>query len=117
MRPPHGRYTLATIEAVQKAGYDTALWTDDPGDWRNVTADELAAHVFSRATAPEILLLHSGRMPTIALLDRIVPRFRAAGYRFVTIGSLLREVGPAAVNGAAHIRLLEAGPVGPPLPK
>jgi peptidoglycan/xylan/chitin deacetylase (PgdA/CDA1 family) len=117
MRPPHGRYTLDTVETAQRDGYDVALWTDDPGDWRNVGVDSLAEHVFAYATAPEILLLHSGRMPTVALLDRLVPRFRAAGYRFVTLGEIVREAGPAALNGAAHIRLLPAGPEVPPSPK
>ena len=106
MRPPHGRYTKATIEAAQGAEYDVVLWTDDPGDWRDVSAGELEAHVLSHATAPEIVLLHSGRPATIAMLDVVVPRFRAAGYRFVTVGQLLASSGgPQAVNDWAHVSL------------
>ncbi|HZT13265.1 MAG TPA: polysaccharide deacetylase family protein, partial [Candidatus Baltobacteraceae bacterium] len=29
-RPPHGRYTVATIRVAQGLGYDTILWNDDP---------------------------------------------------------------------------------------
>ncbi|MBV8601794.1 MAG: polysaccharide deacetylase family protein [Candidatus Eremiobacteraeota bacterium] len=106
MRPPHGRYTEATIVAAQAAGYDVVLWTDDPGDWRPVAADQLEAHVLAHATAPEILLLHSGRMATVAMLDRVVPRFRAAGYRFVTVGGLVEAAGgPVAINDWAHVSL------------
>ena len=36
-RPPHGRFTAGTLAAAQRAGFDTVLWTDDPGDWRNVS--------------------------------------------------------------------------------
>jgi peptidoglycan-N-acetylglucosamine deacetylase len=105
MRPPHGRYTEATIRVIQREGYDVVLWTDDPGDWRAVSADALAEHVFERATVPEILLLHSGKMATIAMLDRLVPRYRRAGYRFVRVGELVRAVGPSGINDRAHLPL------------
>jgi len=97
-RPPHGRFTLATIRAAQAAGFDTILWNDDPGDWRAVPPAALGDHVLRRATAPEILLLHDGRTATVAALPRIVARYRAAGYTFVTVGELLRRTTPAALN-------------------
>ena len=104
-RPPHGRYTEETIRTVQGAGYDTVLWTDDPGDWRAVAAGDLLAHVLARATAPEVLLLHSGRPATIAMLPELVMRYRQAGYAFVTVGSLLRRVPPADLNRPARVSL------------
>ncbi len=89
MRPPHGRFTLHTVLAAQRAGYDVVLWNDDPGDWRTVTADAIVDHMRSYATAPDIVLLHSGRLSTIEALPQIVARFRAAGFTFVTAGQLL----------------------------
>jgi peptidoglycan/xylan/chitin deacetylase (PgdA/CDA1 family) len=100
-RPPHGRYREATLRVAQAAGYDTILWNDDPGDWRAVGAETIAAHVLAHATAPEILLLHSGRPATVAALPGLVARFRAAGYRFVTVGELLRAVTPDQLNHPA----------------
>ncbi len=98
-RPPHGRYTVATVQAAQSLRYDTVLWNDDSGDWRlAVTAQSLAEHLERHATAPEIVLLHSGRLPTIEMLRQIVSRFRAAGYRFVTVGELLARATPAELN-------------------
>jgi chitooligosaccharide deacetylase len=105
LRPPHGRYTFATLRAVQAAGYDTILWTDDPGDWRAIGPDAIVSHVLRFATAPEILLLHSGRPATVAALPALVGRFRAAGYRFVTVGELLRTVPSAVLNAAARTPL------------
>ncbi|MEA2722088.1 MAG: peptidoglycan-N-acetylglucosamine deacetylase, partial [Candidatus Eremiobacteraeota bacterium] len=93
-RPPHGRYTVATITAAQAAGFDTVLWNDDPGDWRAVPPGVLRDHLLAHATAPEIVLLHSGRQATILALPEVVGAFRRAGYRFVTVGALLREVPP-----------------------
>lgn len=104
-RPPHGRFREATLIAAQRAGFDTILWTDDPGDWRNVSRTVLAAHIARYATSPEILLMHSGRPETVALLPGIIQRFRAAGYRFTTVADLLRRLGPGPLNHAARTPL------------
>ncbi len=100
-RPPHGRYTVQTVRIAQSLGYKTVLWTDDSGDWRTVTAQHLAEHLERHATAPEIVLLHSGKIATVEMLPTVVQRFRAAGYRFVTVGQLLARVTPAELNHPA----------------
>jgi peptidoglycan/xylan/chitin deacetylase (PgdA/CDA1 family) len=105
MRPPHGRYREATLRVAQAAGYAVILWNDDPGDWRNVSGDELERHILAHATAPEIILLHSGRLATVNILPAVVARYRAAGYRFVTVGELLRAVPPEELNHPAKNRL------------
>ena len=104
-RPPHGRYTDATIRAAQSAGYATILWNDDPGDWRAVPASALQEHLLDRATAPEIVLLHSGRPATIAALGPVVSAFRAAGYEFVTVATLLRRTSADEINRPAKFPL------------
>jgi peptidoglycan/xylan/chitin deacetylase (PgdA/CDA1 family) len=104
-RPPHGRFRASTLTAAQHAGYDTVLWTDDPGDWRSVSRTVLDAHITRFATSPEILLLHNGRPETVALLPGMVRRFQAAGYTFVTVSELVRRVGPGALNRAARTPL------------
>ncbi|MFZ1124953.1 MAG: polysaccharide deacetylase family protein [Candidatus Baltobacteraceae bacterium] len=92
MRPPHGRFTEATAEAAQRDGYDIILWNDDPGDWRAVPPETLAEHIERYATAPDIILLHSGRLATVEMLPQVIRRFKAAGFQFVTVGELLRRV-------------------------
>lgn len=98
MRPPHGRYTISTLEAVARLKYDVVLWTDDPGDWRTVTPAQIEDHMERYATTPEIALLHSGKLPTIQALPDIVAKFRRAGYTFVTAGELIRRTSPYALN-------------------
>jgi len=100
-RPPHGRYTLATVEVAQSLGYQVVLWTDDAGDWRNVSVKTLTEHLEKYATAPEIVLLHSGKLATVEALPQVVRRFRAAGYRFVTVGQMLQAVPPLYLNHPA----------------
>jgi peptidoglycan/xylan/chitin deacetylase (PgdA/CDA1 family) len=102
MRPPHGRYTELTVEAAQQAGYEVVLWHDDPGDWRSVTPQSLAEHIERHATAPDIVLLHSGKIATIEMLPDIVARFRAASYTFVTVGELLGRVRPEVIDHPAR---------------
>ncbi|MHB8152491.1 MAG: polysaccharide deacetylase family protein [Vulcanimicrobiaceae bacterium] len=98
MRPPHGRYRAATLRAIGALGYSVVLWSDDTGDWRSLTPSSIEQHVIARATRPEILLMHNGRLPTIEALPTIVAAFRAAGYRFVTVRQMLRTVPLATIN-------------------
>lgn len=98
MRPPHGRYTERTLQVAQALGYDVVLWTDDSGDWRTVQVASLQRHLLAHATAPEIVLLHSGKLATIEALPAVVAHFEKAGYRFVTVGELLHSVPTADLN-------------------
>jgi len=102
-RPPHGRYSVATVQIAQSLGFTTVLWNDDPGDWRTsvVTARELADHIRRFASAPDIVLLHNGKLATIEMLPDLAAAFRSAGYRFVTVGQLLRSVPADDVNHPA----------------
>ena len=105
MRPPHGRFTEATVKTAQRDGYDVVLWNDDPGDWRPMTPEAIADHMGRFATAPDIVLLHSGRQSTIDAIPAIVARFRAAGYSFVTVGELLARVPPSEILHPAKFRV------------
>lgn len=98
MRPPHGRFTERTLQIAQALGYSVVLWTDDGGDWRTVTVPQLERHLLLHATAPEIVLLHSGKLETIEALPLVVERFKRAGYRFVTVGDLLKLVQSGELN-------------------
>jgi peptidoglycan/xylan/chitin deacetylase (PgdA/CDA1 family) len=103
MRPPHGRYTMQTLRTVQQLGYHVVLWTDDSGDWRTLTVQTIQNDLLRHASAPDIVLLHSGKLATIEALPEVVARFRKAGYRFVTVGQLLREATPAAINHPVRV--------------
>jgi peptidoglycan/xylan/chitin deacetylase (PgdA/CDA1 family) len=105
MRPPHGRYNEETLRVAQKLGYHVVLWTDDSGDWRTVTPQEIVAHAERYATRPEIILLHSGKLATVEALPEIVKLFRTDGYRFVTVSRLLQMVGTQAINHPVHSAL------------
>jgi peptidoglycan-N-acetylglucosamine deacetylase len=98
MRPPHGRYTMSTLHTVTELGYKVVLWTDDSGDWRTMTVAHIENDMLRHASAPDIVLLHSGKLATIEALPTVVGRFERAGYRFVTVSELLQQVTPGAIN-------------------
>lgn len=102
MRPPHGRYTEATLRVAQALHYQVVLWTYDTGDWKQMTTAQIESGVLDHATAPDIVLMHSGKAATIEALPAIVSRFRAAGYQFVTVGTLLSLSTPAEINHPAR---------------
>ena len=105
MRPPHGRYTLSTLRTATDLGYQVVLWTDDSGDWRTLTPAQIENDLLTHASAPDIVLLHSGKLATIEALPMVVDRFRAAGYTFVTAGELLRRTTPYSINHPRHATL------------
>ncbi|MGH7754751.1 MAG: polysaccharide deacetylase family protein [Vulcanimicrobiaceae bacterium] len=105
MRPPHGRYSESSVIAAQRAGYAIVLWNDDPGDWKALPAAALAEHVIAHATAPDIILLHSGKPATIAMLPQIIERFRGAGFRFVTVGTLVRRLPLVQIDHPAKVAI------------
>lgn len=102
MRPPHGRYTQTTLRTLQGIGYHVVLWTDDSGDWRTLTPERIANDMIRHASAPDIVLLHSGKLATIEALPIVIERFRRAGYRFVTVGEMLQLTSAQAINHPAR---------------
>jgi peptidoglycan/xylan/chitin deacetylase (PgdA/CDA1 family) len=106
-RPPHGNYNEDTIRAARMVGETTVLWDVDPGDWRTLTPDEIAALVTEQAKAPALILLHNGKEATIEALPRIVKAYRDAGFTFVSLAELQRRVPLDDINtpAAAHVPL------------
>lgn len=104
-RPPHGNYDEDTVRAVLDSGETLALWDVDPGDWRDISADQVVALTTAQARAPAVILLHDGKDATIAALPRIVAAYRKAGFRFVTLSELERIVPVDEINDSARVTL------------
>ena len=94
------------MQTALNDGYGVILWNDDPGDFRSgVTPQQLAEHMLRHASAPDIILLHSGHLATVEALPGVVKAFRSAGFRFVTVGELLRSVPWEKINHPAKVSL------------
>jgi peptidoglycan/xylan/chitin deacetylase (PgdA/CDA1 family) len=94
MRPPGGAWNRTTLLAAAATGQrDVVLWDVDTRDW----SDPSPALLASRALAGlpgSIILMHASLDNTPAALPMIIAGYRARGYGFVTIGTLLGIGGP-----------------------
>jgi len=104
-RPPHGSFDEDTLKAASDAGETVVFWDVDPGDWRSLTADEVAALTIQQARMPAIILLHDGKDATIDALPRIVEAYRRAGFEFVTLSQLARRATIAQINDPVKVKL------------
>ena len=101
-RFPFGDRTGHTISVVNTAGYVAIRWTVDSLGWQGLngrTLPQATQFVIDRVVAAarpgEIVLMHVGSNPDdhttldAAALPTVISRLRAAGYRFVTLDTLL----------------------------
>ncbi|MBW5482402.1 glycosyltransferase [Streptomyces bambusae] len=126
LRPPYSSSSAALTDAdwdaVRQAGQDgylTVLTTRDSEDWRRPGAGQIVANATPKGSGGEIVLLHDAggdRAQTVAALEQLVPRLKAGGWRFTTVGqavSLPRTTQPAATSdrlqGLALITAIRGG--------
>ncbi len=84
---------IVPIQRAQERGYTTVAETIDPRDWSiGANAETIVNEVAGELSNGNVILLHDAggkRDATLAALPRIIDRFKAEGYRFVTIGELV----------------------------
>jgi peptidoglycan/xylan/chitin deacetylase (PgdA/CDA1 family) len=90
-RPPYGAYDERTIAAALTSRQEIVGWNVSAEDWRDGDPSRIARRVIAAARPVSIVLLHDGYRATIEALPQIVASYREAGYRFVTVGELLRS--------------------------
>ena len=98
IRPPYSSVPAAVtprqhraLEGLARRGYVIALSNLDGEDWRRPGADVIARAITPRDEIGGIVLLHDGggdRSQTVAALERVVPRLKARGFRFVRVSEL-----------------------------
>ncbi len=99
-RPPGGRYNDDVIDAAHRSGMTTVLWTDDPGDYENMSVPKLISRTMPKIRNGANILLHSGIKSTLEMLPMLIKTLRDEGYKFVTSTELaesLRDYTPPLV--------------------
>jgi peptidoglycan-N-acetylglucosamine deacetylase len=91
-RPPHGRFNAHVVIIAHELGYHTIFWSDSANDVKDIPPNVIVKRVLAEASPGGIILLHSGRYPTIEALPVIIDKLRERGYRFVTVSELLDDV-------------------------
>ena len=92
-RPPGGDISEKAVRLVNQMGYRYVLWSwrVDTRDWASVSVQSVVDTVMNNVTDGNIILFHdyvSGKSPTAAALEILIPKLLAEGYRFVTVSDL-----------------------------
>ncbi|MFE5374968.1 glycosyltransferase [Streptomyces mirabilis] len=126
LRPPYSSENDALNDAdwsvlkqAGAAGYVTVLSTQDAEDWQRPGTDRIVANATPHGRAGHILLMHDGggdRSQTVAALNTLIPRLKARGFRFATVGAAVGMAGPVQpaglgehLQGMALVSVLQAG--------
>ena len=90
-RPPQGIYSQENLQMAKELGYKTVFWSLAYVDWRNdaqPTKEQAFAKLLPRIHNGAVVLLHSTSATNAEILDELLTKWEAAGYRFASIDSL-----------------------------
>jgi peptidoglycan-N-acetylglucosamine deacetylase len=87
-RPPGGDYDLKVEKAAGSVGEEMVLWSVFPKDHEENDPEIIVDRVLKQASDGGVVLLHSGREPTLIALPIIIKELRERGYQFVTVMQL-----------------------------
>jgi len=97
-RPPWGGRRPGVFGLVRQLGLDPIMWNVTGYDWDAPSADYIEQKVTRRIRGGDVVLLHDGshaafggdRSKTVQVVERIVPRYQAGGFEFVTVPEMMR---------------------------
>ena len=92
-RPPFGGRRPAVLQIARQMGLEPIMWNVTAYDWKAESAEYVEQNVTSKVRGGDVILLHDGghrafgtdRSLTVAATDRLIARYKAEGYGFVTI--------------------------------
>ena len=93
-RPPQGTYSEQNLKIAQEMGYKTVFWSLAYMDWDNhkqPTADYAFSKLLPRTHNGAVILLHSTSRTNAQILDELLTRWKAMGYRFGTLDDLFAQ--------------------------
>ncbi len=90
-RPPQGTYSESNLQMAKELGYRTVFWSLAYVDWNNdaqPTPEYAFSKLLPRTHNGAVVLLHSTSQTNAAILDELLTRWKAMGYRFASIEAL-----------------------------
>ena len=91
LRPPYGAITPALTRWVDhRFGYRTIVWSIDAADWEEPDADTITNRLVAGAHPGAVALLHDTHATTVDAVATTVDRLLGEGYRFCTVGEMIR---------------------------
>jgi peptidoglycan-N-acetylglucosamine deacetylase len=103
-RPPFGGRRPAVFRVARELGLKPVMWNVTGYDWNAPPAEVIERKVARRTHGGDVILLHDGghkqlgadRSQTVIATDRMIARYKAEGYEFVTVSQMMgsARVGP-----------------------
>lgn len=90
-RFPSGSYNDEAVQTIEELGLRSIQWDVDSVDWKANGADIEYNRVISKAKEGSIVLFHNDGKYTPENLERILNKYTAEGYDFITISQLVYE--------------------------
>lgn len=94
IRPPYGAYSRTVVNTARSMGMTVVMWswTEDSRDWSNPGVGTIVQNVLQHVQPGDIILFHDGgsSRQTVRALPIVLRDLSARGYRFVTVGQLMR---------------------------
>ncbi len=90
-RPPQGTYSQENLQMAKELGYKTVFWSLAYVDWNNdsqPTAEYAFSKLLPRTHNGAVVLLHSTSQTNAQILDELLTKWKAMGYRFGTLDEL-----------------------------
>ena len=87
-RPPQGTYSEKNLKMASDMGYKTIFWSLAYVDWNNdsqPTEEYAFGKLLPRTHNGAVVLLHSTSKTNAKIMDQLLTKWKAAGYRFETI--------------------------------
>ncbi|MGC2184306.1 MAG: polysaccharide deacetylase family protein [Terriglobales bacterium] len=99
-RPPFGGRRPAVLSIARQMGLEPIMWNVTGYDWNAPSVEHIERKVTRQVRGGDVILLHDGghlhfgtdRSYTVAASDRLISRYRAEGYEFVTIPEMKAAV-------------------------
>ncbi len=97
-RPPFGGRRPAVLRIARQMGLAPVMWNVTGYDWNAPPAEYIEGKVTRRVRGGNVILLHDGghlqigadRSATVLATERLIIRYKAEGYEFVTIPEMMK---------------------------
>jgi peptidoglycan/xylan/chitin deacetylase (PgdA/CDA1 family) len=112
-RPPWGGRRPAVFRVARQLGLKPVMWNTTGYDWKAPSPDFIVQKVGPKIHGGDVILLHDGghasfgtdRSATVTSVNRLLTRFLAEGYEFVTIPQMMAHDASSADEGVRRFTI------------